>query len=658
VAAVPYLWVLWDLWNTEPNPLRTSAPGNFYDLQARAMMHGHLYLANNSIGIEGFIHNGHTFTYFNIFPSLIRMPILLLTSSLDGQLTNLSLLSAWIFTALFTSLLIWRVRILLRGDAALGRAEAGTLGILVASVLGGTVLVFLASTPYVYNEDLAWSVGLTIGTVFALLGVLERPTRGRVIASFVFVLAASLDRVPTGWGCVLGALLVAGWFATGRGGSEYRRWALPMVAVGLIPFIAGCVVNFAKFGVPLGLPMQDQVWTQVNAHRRYFLAVNGGKNYGLQFLPSTLLAYFGPGGIRFTSAFPFVTLPAAPAQAIGGVVIDRAYRTASLTVTTPLLFCLACWGVISSFLPRRPRAVKMLRIALVATAVGGGAMLIWGYIATRFLADWVPFLVVGAIVGAIDIWSRIARWRPESKALVLVLTAALGLFSIVANVGMSITPTEEFNSTQIHNFVSTQESISRLTGLSLKSEVMHGNHLPNWAPADELYVLGDCSDLYISNGEDYSTVPKQQFEHVIWQPVERGPGTVQELQIKFVKPLAALGRGIPILTLGTSTLFLRPVGSDQIRFALSDPHWPDRGMTIRVHLNTLYPVTIVTDLNLRTLQVNMEHRLVFRNPISGQGTAFVHDSTGLSTLGSPVSIVSWYVPTPRMPLCRFLLKNA
>jgi hypothetical protein len=82
-----------------PNPLRKTAYQNdFYDLQARAMFHGHLSLANGSLGIEGFVHDGRTYTYFGLFPSIIRMPFLLVTSGLDGRLTAPFMLIAWLLT--------------------------------------------------------------------------------------------------------------------------------------------------------------------------------------------------------------------------------------------------------------------------------------------------------------------------------------------------------------------------------------------------------------------------------------------------------------------------------------------------------------------------------------------------------------------------------
>ena len=162
VVLIPYLWVL--LLCGEHKSLRTTDGGyddNFYDLQARAILHGHLYLPNGSIGGEAFLHNGHQYTYFGLFPSLLRIPVLLVTHSLDGRLSALLILIAWLLTGLFTSLLVWRVRVLIRGPAFLGRAEAASLGVLMATIMGGSVLVVLAADPYVYSEDLAWSVALT-----------------------------------------------------------------------------------------------------------------------------------------------------------------------------------------------------------------------------------------------------------------------------------------------------------------------------------------------------------------------------------------------------------------------------------------------------------------------------------------------------------------
>ena len=75
-------------------------------------MSGHLYVPAGSLGLEGFLYKGHTYTYFGLFPSMLRIPIFLFTHSLDGKLTGCSLLLAWLLTGTFTSMLIWRTRVM------------------------------------------------------------------------------------------------------------------------------------------------------------------------------------------------------------------------------------------------------------------------------------------------------------------------------------------------------------------------------------------------------------------------------------------------------------------------------------------------------------------------------------------------------------------
>jgi len=84
-AAVPYFWVLLVLWRSTPDAFPSDASGPIYDTQARAILHGHLSLPNGSIPNEAFLHGGRTYTYFGIFPSLIRIPALLFTHSLDAR---------------------------------------------------------------------------------------------------------------------------------------------------------------------------------------------------------------------------------------------------------------------------------------------------------------------------------------------------------------------------------------------------------------------------------------------------------------------------------------------------------------------------------------------------------------------------------------------
>lgn len=87
VVLVPYLYILWDLLTGTVDPFRSVSPSNFYDLQAQAIIHGHLSVPRGALGIEGFIHDGRTYTYFGLLPSLLRIPLLLVVPHTAGHLT-------------------------------------------------------------------------------------------------------------------------------------------------------------------------------------------------------------------------------------------------------------------------------------------------------------------------------------------------------------------------------------------------------------------------------------------------------------------------------------------------------------------------------------------------------------------------------------------
>ncbi len=437
VALIPYLWVLW---GGRLDPLRRSPSGyfsNFFDLQARALAHGHWWVPKGSLGIEAFVLGGHDYMYFGPFPALLRMPILAVTHSLDGRLTAPSMLLAWFVTGLFSSLLLWRIRVLMRGSAALGRAEAVGLGVLLATVMCGSTLMFLAAYPAVYEEALAWGVAMTVGALFALLGVLERPSAGRVVGACTLTLGAVLSRSTLGWGCMIGAVLVAVWFASGRAGARQRPWSLSVLAAGLVPLAIGCTVTWVKFGDAFIQPLGAQVFSHVNKHRHLFLVANGGKAYSLNFVPTTLWAYLRPDGLRISTVYPFITLPSRPPAVLGGVFMDQISRTSSVPAAMPLLFVLGCWGIISVFRRRPPERTNVIRIPVLAAAACGASILAWEGIAFRFTADFLPLLVLTSAVGLIDVFRRLEGSSRRVRAGVGASVAVLALFCVAANLGIA-----------------------------------------------------------------------------------------------------------------------------------------------------------------------------------------------------------------------------
>jgi hypothetical protein len=658
VTTAPFLWILWSDWGPL-NPLRKSVfEDNFYDLQARAMFHGHLSLAKGAIGIEGFVHDGRTYTYFGLFPSIVRMPLLLLTSSLDGKLTPTFMLLAWLLTGLFCTLLLWRVRFLVRGDVAMGRAEAAGFGVLLATLMGGTIWMLLASIPFVFNEDIAWSICLTVGSIFALLGVIERPSWGRVVASGVLILCANLDRSTTGWACAVAAGLVAVWFLVGFGGLANRRWFLPVLLAGLVPVVVGCAVNYGKFGVLFGVSNYEQVWTHVNAYRRKFLAANHNAEEGLIFIPTNLVTYLRPDGLGFSNVFPYISLPARPPSALGGVLFDRLYRTASLPASTPLLFLMSLWGLVTAFRPKAVGDVAKTRLLLLAAGSAGAALMLWGYIAPRYLGDFVPFLVLASAVAAADIFRRLDQRRsPSIKLGALVILSLAALFCIVANIGMAVAPNEEWNTAQALNYVNAQHALSDLTGHPLQSHVARGDRLPAWGPAGQLYVIGNCTGLYVSNGENYSTVPRQQYLRTTWMTVQLGPAALHNFDLHVGRLRSA--QTVRLVGVGPDVVEVtaRPISGNRLllTFDIAVGSTTRNGSSVEVAAGSSLGVAVVTDHAKHELMASIDGSGKAFLALANSGAVRVYpNDSGAGAVGG--SLWASVAPTPRPSLCQSLLR--
>ncbi len=600
VTAVPYLWVLFDLWTGGPSLLRTAfangGQSNFYDLQARAILHGHLNVPPSSLGSEAFVHNGEQFTYFGIFPSLIRIPVLLVTHSLDGKLTALSLLVAWLATAAFSALLLWRIRMLVRGPVVLGLLEAIASGVFVAAITGGSVLVFLASDPFVFSEDLAWSVALTIGTMFALLGVLERPSWGRIAPAGGLILAANLTRVTTGYACVIGAGIAAAWLALDRKNLTRRKRALPVAATGLFALIIGSALTYAKFGVFLGVPVSDQV-----VYRQFGLSgINGGNYFGVHFLPSTLFDYLGPTGLRLTPVFPFITLPPTLAPVVGGVMLFGRDRVASMLPSEPLLFFGGLWGLVCAIRPHQGRRANFVRVPLLACAVAAGAILVYGWIENRFEADLLPLVIVASALALVDVFRRLEGRTREARIAYTGIIVVVGLFEVIANFGIAVGPQGTWSTEQVFNYVSAQKAVSDLTGHPLASNILRGDSLPGPAPAEILFIAGRCDALYISDGggtDPYST----------WRPAEYGPALRRTLVLTVNGPVASVQKPVRLATVGpgaSSTIIMQPSSQGAIEFAVTGPlNLQQVGMSFAVEPHHTYYFDMIVDPYLRSVTI-------------------------------------------------------
>lgn len=491
-------------WSTEVD--RTANPlgyaSNFFDAQARALMDGHLWVPPGSLGIEGFHVDGHEYMYFGPFPALLRIPVLWTTSEFDGRLTVISMLLAYIVFAVMTSRLLWLVRDHIRGaDEPVRRREAALLSAVLLLCLAGTSLTFNASLPWVYHEVYAWAVALAIGCAYWLLRVQLSPEPRAIAWLLGFVLAMVLTRTPGGFAVGLATIALGAWILSGRH-REARRLVGAAILVGGVGCLGiGIAVNMAKFGHPFMFPLEDQSWTELNAHRREALRVNGGTITGPQFFTTGLFNYFRFDGIRFVDYFPWVTFPAEPARAIGSAFIDQSYRTGSVTAFMPLSLLMALASIPLLALASVRAKAKVVWLPLVTLVLITGPIMNYGYYAYRYTADIVPALVIGTIVTGV-VLSLVTQHARAALAGALVAVVASGaVYSTAAHLLVGF-QTAAFTAPgpTLTRYLAIQEELSpdaqaRLTTVSDEPPSAR-------ASADTIHIEGDCDALYVETGED------------------------------------------------------------------------------------------------------------------------------------------------------------
>jgi hypothetical protein len=502
-AGLPFLLTLWDY---RVDPLRTALPSglfsNFYEIQADAFRRGDLAVPAGSLGIEGFRHQGHEYTYFGPFPALLRLPLVAFTDALDGRLTAPSMLLAWVVAAIFVSLIVWRVRELVTPGRALGTGESIAVGAFIFVVLGGSPLLLLAATPWVYTEALMWAFAMTVAALSCLLGVLLQPTWLRILATGLFTLGAVLSRVTAGWGCGLAVIGVGVLFAISPARRAHRPAAGWVIVAGAIPLGIGIAINVAKFGHPYMIPFDEQVWTAHSTARRAVLA-DGGV-VGLRFLPTTLFNYLRPDGIRLSPVFPFLSPPAEPASPVGGVLLEMRYRTSSATAFMPALFVLGLVGAIA--IGRRGAAIgrASLRIPLLGAVVITAGMLLVGYLAPRYIVEFLPALVIAGAAGLFVVLARMAAWGRPGRTLVAAGATALALFGASSNAATALTSARlTAGGSALRRFVELQMRVSDRTGRPLDRRLVSGTALPTESSPDELFIADECHALLVGTGELY-----------------------------------------------------------------------------------------------------------------------------------------------------------
>lgn len=429
-AAVTLFWLLGTLGRPTrlfANPAALTA--NFYDLQAAALLHGHLSVPAGSLFAEEFHTPRGSMMYFGVFPALIRIPVRLLVNGLDGRLTLLSCLVAVALLSVSWARIVRRAerRVLCPTDRAASHRWYAVVA--VAPVLFSPVL-FLASRSTVYHENLMWGVAGTIwGVDLAQQWWWSRRRRDAVLAALAA--AVAINSRPT---VGLAPLLFLGTCVALLAWRRELRTAMHGAAAIAVAAGTYMAVNFARFGQWWGAPHQLQESYRYSALEQAAARATGNSLFSLRFLVNNAVRYLAPwpGSMRPSRLFPFVEF-GSPAPSVLSAPMNVQY-TGSLPAAAPVVMAIAVIGLF--WIVRTPSSIW--RIAAAST--GAAALTTLGFWSSwhRYLVDFVPVLLVCAAPG----WWCAHRWASTAgaprRSAILVLAASVAIVGSFGQAGLAL----------------------------------------------------------------------------------------------------------------------------------------------------------------------------------------------------------------------------
>ena len=339
----------------------------------------------------------------------------------------------------------------------------------------------------------------------------------------------------------------------------------------------------------------------------------------------------------------------------------------------PLLFVLGTWGVITSLRPRPYGRLNYTRFIILAAGSSVVGVVLWGYIANRYMTDFMPLLIVGGAVGLVDICRRLEKRPKIARRSWYVLIGIGALFGLIVNVALAIAPQNTWFMVQSQNFLNTQRTLSPAAQLAVTSQ---GATLPYFAPASHLFIArpdhsNTCSGLYLSSGDTFINSPGQQLQHETWNPVEQGPGIKHEIKFRLNVRPQDLRHPVPLLSWGSSTLQIVPTRAHWIQLVIKNPSapsitWPAAsGPWIAARPHVTYGLVVVTDPNMHQMSVSWQgtnfSSLGFgwlKHYIAGPGPAIVWATYQLPGKPLPtITVDNAFEPKPDLSLCTTLLDS-
>ena len=435
------IWCGFWLWASAGPPASRQSFDYIFNSMLDHLMHGRFDVDPQIVGVEGYVRNGITYSYFGIWCALLRFP-LWIVGRLDIDITAFSCLVAICIAGLAklrTLLLLWQTG----SKTSIARFAVDLF--LVYILMGGPEVAYLKAS--VYQEIVFWVAAFgSVFVYFAIKGLVRhRFTRGTLSWMALSAGLALLTRFSTGFGLMLAfgllllVLITMNKKAESERGANIAQWKralldrrilVPVAIVGIFVVVTGAV-NYFRWGNPTVFADFKLFVGNANWPDRLQREATYGM-FNLRRLPFGIMYYFFPvwqlhpgGHFIFEQYqqrwFDDIELPAA-----------------SFLLSDLLPLCFIAF-LVAAFLKRR--SVKLppfkewaaIAIGLLSPCV---MILMAISMAYRYRMEFYPaidflaFLGLYAVLTDEGMQAKFARARP-GMALALAISIVASMFGLI-----------------------------------------------------------------------------------------------------------------------------------------------------------------------------------------------------------------------------------
>lgn len=414
-------------WRPDYGYLKGHFTDTFYTKQAMAILRGRLDVSGATYSTDGecWIRAGKCFGYFGIFPSLIRLPFLLVLRS-----TSVSLSPLMIGIASATA--IWALIDLLRHYmagkflAAINSTDRALILIVTSIMLGSASTLAHVAQSKIFRETALWVVALVLLTYSFVM-------RWRTTGSnthLALAIAAAICATNTRPSAIPALIILGVWVfirgSTHKGILTVNFLTLPAAFL-MIPTASALAVYYLKFHK--FIPTWDLYTNYGSTSMQRYLSLNNGQLQGLRFFPTNLAQYFRPDSLDYslTSPWAHAVVPMEKAAIFlapvisGGMYIEP---VPSITNTMPIPMLLTVLAAAVLMMRSRPMDIPLVAESRILMLSGAGmtSLVLTAFANSgRYAADFLPLLAIGTIVGG----TTAIRWLAQRNLLRPVLLALL-----------------------------------------------------------------------------------------------------------------------------------------------------------------------------------------------------------------------------------------